>query len=383
MAKLPISDITVDSRIQSRAKGLDSATVEDYAAHYAGGKPKFPPVVVYQNGEDIRWLSQGFHRIAGAEKAGVKKIDVEIREGGFDDAILDAAASNSTHGLKRTNEDKRLAVRLVLELKPKWSDRQIAEHCGVGQNLPGEIRAGIAAKQADELMSSDDINLGGTRESDGVDSEPTRGRKSQKEEHGAAIARALKVNHETDDETIAERVGCKASLVKSIRKELVKAGTIKAREEAPASPTRPSQEEVIDSLRGSAPPPEESPPEPEADEPAEVDTDPLKTMADDYCRRVREMGRALDEARRQGEELAKEKIGVRMHWQSILQHIQNAKGSVNAGMPAHKCPGCAGTGKDESEAACKWCKAFGYLDRGTYKRACETVGVPDEGGADE
>lgn len=115
----------------------------------------------------------------------------------------------------------------------------------------------------------------------------------------------------------------------------------------------------------------------------ESPADRLRDGSEDYCKRVRDMGRSLDEARRTGEELSKERIGFRMHWQSILHHITTAKGSMNAGMPAHKCPYCKGEGASDDSAECKGCRGFGYVDRGTYKAGCASVGCPDESGADE
>lgn len=51
-------------------------------------------------------------------------------------------STNATHGQKRTNKDKRLIVERALmdEEWVKYSDREIARHCGVGYDLVRQLR---------------------------------------------------------------------------------------------------------------------------------------------------------------------------------------------------------------------------------------------------
>ena len=49
-------------------------------------------------------------------------------------------------GLRRTHEDKRRAVRSMLERHPDWSDRRIAEHVGVDHKTVGSVRAETSAE---------------------------------------------------------------------------------------------------------------------------------------------------------------------------------------------------------------------------------------------
>jgi hypothetical protein len=49
-------------------------------------------------------------------------------------------ASNQSHGLKRTNDDKRLAVKLALQAAPDWSNGRIAEHVGVDDKTVAAVR---------------------------------------------------------------------------------------------------------------------------------------------------------------------------------------------------------------------------------------------------
>lgn len=60
----------------------------------------------------------------------------------YRDAILYACGANSTHGLKRTNADKRRAVMALLKDEEwgKWSDREIARRCGVDNSFASRVR---------------------------------------------------------------------------------------------------------------------------------------------------------------------------------------------------------------------------------------------------
>ena len=50
---------------------------------------------------------------------------------------------NKAHGLRRTNEDKRRAVKATLEheLSDDWSDGKVADHCGVDEKMVARMRA--------------------------------------------------------------------------------------------------------------------------------------------------------------------------------------------------------------------------------------------------
>jgi hypothetical protein len=87
-------------------------------------------------------LNTGFHRIAAALKKGETRISAIIKEGSLADAQWYSFGVNKTHGLRRTNEDKRRAVKATLEheLSDDWSDGKISDHCGVTQRMVGEVR---------------------------------------------------------------------------------------------------------------------------------------------------------------------------------------------------------------------------------------------------
>jgi hypothetical protein len=128
-----------DGRAQMRVE-MQPETVADYAADMLDGVV-FPPVIIYHDGAD-HWLSDGFHRVEAARKIGRTEIDAEIREGTARDAILHGIGANATHGLRRSQADKRRAVERLLT-DPEWaawSDRKIAQVAKVDHKTVGKIR---------------------------------------------------------------------------------------------------------------------------------------------------------------------------------------------------------------------------------------------------
>ena len=135
--QLAVGDIHTDPDVQVRAR-MDEEAVEEYAERMREGDT-FPPVTVFNDGVH-RWLADGFHRLAAARHAGLETISAKVKAGGRRDAIKYALGANLCHGLRRTNADKRRAVEIALKEFVDSSDRQIAELCGVGNQLVGDVR---------------------------------------------------------------------------------------------------------------------------------------------------------------------------------------------------------------------------------------------------
>lgn len=138
-----ISKIRRDGGTQSRAE-INEETVTEYAEAMADPDTVFPPITVYFDGRDY-WLADGFHRLAAWERIGRTDIPAEIRQGDRRRAILHSCSANAAHGLRRTNADKRRAVRTLLEDDEwaAWSDREIARRCRVSDHTVAKYRAEI------------------------------------------------------------------------------------------------------------------------------------------------------------------------------------------------------------------------------------------------
>ena len=114
---LDIFQIRRDGGTQPRT-AIHSPTMEEYAEQMKAGI-EFPPVIVFYDGTDY-WLADGFHRVEAACSIGLKKIAARIKQGSRRDAILYSVGANATHGLRRSNTDKRRAVLRLLE-DEQWS----------------------------------------------------------------------------------------------------------------------------------------------------------------------------------------------------------------------------------------------------------------------
>lgn len=135
---IPLSCIK-DGGAQMRVE-MSPDIINEYAEAMLNGAV-FPPIIIYFDGTDY-WPGDGYHRIEAARKIERYNISAEVREGSARDAILCGIGSNATHGLRRTQADKRRAVENLLTDPEwaRWSDRKIAEAAKVDHKTVGKIR---------------------------------------------------------------------------------------------------------------------------------------------------------------------------------------------------------------------------------------------------
>jgi hypothetical protein len=136
--------IVVNDELQSRAN-MDPDLVEEYADAMRRGADLPPVRVVGDEDKGEFFLFGGFHRIAALDR--IKGDDPDYRlpvelvsSGGEKDAIWLSAAENQSHGLRRSNADKRRAAELAVKCSPSISDRALADHIGVSQPFVSKIR---------------------------------------------------------------------------------------------------------------------------------------------------------------------------------------------------------------------------------------------------
>jgi len=137
--QIKLDEIRTDGGTQPRAK-LNDERIEAYGQDMKDGV-KFPPVEVVCDGENF-WLWDGFHRACAASDAGLQTIAALVTRGTKQDAQWLSYSANATHGLYRSNEDKRRAVTAAIEhpRSQALSDSAIAEHCGVSHTFVGKLR---------------------------------------------------------------------------------------------------------------------------------------------------------------------------------------------------------------------------------------------------
>jgi len=136
-----VEKIRIDCGTQSREK-IDQQVVSDYAVALKEGA-KFPAVVVFHDGLEY-YLADGFHRYLAHVQAGRTEIEAEVKNGTLRDAILYSLSANETHGLRRTNADKRKSVMTLLEDEEwkQWSSSDIARACKVSHVFVIKLRKG-------------------------------------------------------------------------------------------------------------------------------------------------------------------------------------------------------------------------------------------------
>jgi hypothetical protein len=99
-------------------------------------------VTVFFDGKEY-WMADGFHRLLAAQRIGRKNVMADVKQGSREDAAWASCAANQTHGLRRTNADKRKAVEIALKLRLGMSDDAIGRHVGVSREFVCRVRGAL------------------------------------------------------------------------------------------------------------------------------------------------------------------------------------------------------------------------------------------------
>jgi len=157
---LRLDQIRIDGGTQPRVE-IDQGVVSEYADLYRRGKD-LKPVVVFFDGATY-WLADGFHRYWANKEINCNQVFAEVHQGSQRDAILYSVGANADHGLRRSKDDKRKAVKTLLtdakvsqddEGRP-WSDREIARRCNVSHTFVANLRDELATSDTGNVASMD------------------------------------------------------------------------------------------------------------------------------------------------------------------------------------------------------------------------------------
>jgi hypothetical protein len=158
VTEVTIYDLTLDLGTQLRP-GLDETKVIEYAEGVTEGWRE--PIRVIRLADGRMVVTDGFHRIAAHQEADLDAVPAHVRDGTMDDAILEAAAANASHGLPRDAQTKRNAVLALLN-HADWGNRSVqwlAETARVSRTLADKVRreweAGRAPKGDDTRVGKD------------------------------------------------------------------------------------------------------------------------------------------------------------------------------------------------------------------------------------
>lgn len=150
---LDVAEVVIDCGTQVRAE-ISETTVAQYAEDMTNGDT-FPNVICYFDGNRYM-LADGFHRFMAFSRAFAgEKIRCEVHKGTRADALKYALSANYSHGLRRSNADKKRSVELALAEWPKISDREIARICSVSHNFVSEHRAQLSSDDSSTRIGAD------------------------------------------------------------------------------------------------------------------------------------------------------------------------------------------------------------------------------------
>lgn len=139
--KIKIANIVLISEVQSRM-AMDARAIEDYTEALENGD-EFPPVHVFDTPTGFV-LADGWHRLEAHKRVGREWIRAIAPKGTVADAAWYAAQSNRDHGVRRTSNDKRRAIKLAIAnpRAAKMSNRKLAKVLGVSEGLVRRVKSG-------------------------------------------------------------------------------------------------------------------------------------------------------------------------------------------------------------------------------------------------
>jgi uncharacterized ParB-like nuclease family protein len=188
-------NIEATAATQVRTK-IHPETVKIYTEALENGAIMPPLDVFCEEGSERYILADGFHRHRAYVNVEAKEIECRRHIGGMLEALIFALGANETHGLRRSNGDKRLAVKMALKDPQisQYSLREIAEICKVSHTTVATIR--------NELQTADDLD-----DPDTTDHNPDNEKPADPDEGDLAVDKEA-TQAEVDKREIEE--ACKA-----------------------------------------------------------------------------------------------------------------------------------------------------------------------------
>jgi hypothetical protein len=195
----------------------------------------WPPVLV-QRSDCL--VIDGAHRVAAARLLGWQRIEVTFFDGTAEEALLEFLGRNVEHGLPLSLRDRKQAGRRVLTAHAEWSDRRIAEMCGISPKTVGAMRANVGPRPIEELSHLDTLSrIGRDNRSRPVDTVSVRAR----------VVEAIKTQPDASLRAIAAVAGVSPETVRLVRMNLRTAPVVSAlTDHDEARPTAPQQAACVE-----------------------------------------------------------------------------------------------------------------------------------------
>lgn len=130
--------LRLDQRLQCRDQ-VPEAIIKEYEDGWKSKVP-FPPISAVQVDGEL-YVTDGFCRVMAAQNVGKSRVEAVVTVGTWKDAMRAACGANASHGLRRTNADKRKATEIALREFPDETIRAIAEMVGVSHTYVQNLRS--------------------------------------------------------------------------------------------------------------------------------------------------------------------------------------------------------------------------------------------------
>lgn len=334
---LKLEHVPLEPTLQMRC-GINHEHIDQMVEVLLAGKTiDGPPPVCYFDGSRNWPAGEGSHRWMAIDKANKqnssiqRKMEWEVRRGSYRDAFVAALGANATHGLKRSNEDKRKAVMTAMADKDlsKMSDGAIADLCHVSQHFVSTLRRSNKPSQIESEMNSTNVRVS----RDGRSRNTTEiGKKNASEPP-------------PEDDDIPEDI---LPLKRPDPKSAAKPEPPKAEKKEPEKPASPP-----------------------------VEKSAQEAASELTCSWANQLTHRLDEMVRECEEHKSDPMCFDFHWPSIIDSLVMIRKRIHLSRPKFKCPQCKGTGKVHRNK-CQPCQEQGFMSKPKYKLACNSLGIKPE-----
>jgi hypothetical protein len=152
-----LSPSKIDINGSPKVRGeLHEEVASEYCAAYKR-KVSMPRAVLFEVEQGHFLIADGLHRITAMLTAGTTSATFDVFQGTYQDCLQFALKANLSHGLRRSNADKRAGVIAALSSFRELSNVQIAELSAVGDDLVREVRKEL---EADNLIPQTDKRTG-------------------------------------------------------------------------------------------------------------------------------------------------------------------------------------------------------------------------------
>jgi ParB-like chromosome segregation protein Spo0J len=173
VVRVPIDQIQVG---ESARLGERSSAHITVVAELAGG---WEPLLVTPAGRIV----DGQYRYLAACRLGLTHLECVIFDGDDRSAFVEGVRRNVAHGLPLTLQERKNAATRILAFGTNWSDRKIAELCGLAHKTVGRLRQGAACpggaiphldkrKGRDGKYQAPDTNQARARIVEAIESDP-------------------------------------------------------------------------------------------------------------------------------------------------------------------------------------------------------------------